>query len=104
MSDFDSLKTEFKRYFEALGYGPEDFHSNGDAQWVYAVVDRKASKADPVKSGFHYELICRAGEFYLELHFEFYKNLFFLIISSICPISSRVTRLSIILPLPSTKE
>lgn len=74
MSDFDSLKTEFKRYFEALGYGPEDFHSNGDAQWVYAVVDRKASKADPIKSGFHYELICRAGEFYMELHFEFYKN------------------------------
>lgn len=74
MNDFDSLQTEFKRYFEAFGYGPEDFHSNGDAQWVYAVVDRKASKADPVKSGFHYELICRAGEFYLELHFEFYKN------------------------------
>lgn len=75
--DFDTIKSAFVKYFKARGYTENDFCNldGSHGRWVFAICSRE--KNEPSKETWrnvHYELIAHGEEFFVELHFELYKN------------------------------
>ena len=74
--EFDKMMEHFKECFPQ--YDENDFRHHDGEKWIYAVANRDAVKANPVLTGFHYELVASGSgageEYHVELHFELYKN------------------------------